>query len=114
MGILSLGALFSTGHSGGTAILFSTRSKLISDDQESRRLRGLQANFYCLLKPTIPPLSTSSDFACSVSSLGRCSLHYPPGHLSFRPSHLAERALGKGWTINAHVVEVAVDAPMLH
>ena len=60
----------------GTPFISSKNSK---NDQESRRLRGLQANFYCLLKPTIPPLSTSSDFACSVSSLGRCSLHYPPG-----------------------------------
>ena len=49
------------------------------NDQESHRLRDLQAIFCCLLKPTIPPLSTPSDFACSVSSLGRCSLHYPPG-----------------------------------
>ena len=55
------------------------------NDQESHRLRDLQVNFHCLLKPTIPPLSTPSDFACSVSSLGRCSLHYQPGDPGLPP-----------------------------
>ena len=55
------------------------------NDQELHRLRDLQAIFRCLLKPTVPPLSTPSDFACSVSSLGRCSLQYQPGDPGLPP-----------------------------
>ena len=59
---------------------------------------------HLLLKPVVLPPSASKDFACSVSSLSRSSLHYLPGQLSFHLVALAERTLESGQTINVALV----------
>ena len=48
---------------------------------ESHQSSGRSRAVVPPLVPAIPTPSTPSHFACSVSSLGRCWLHYPPGHL---------------------------------
>ena len=49
-----------------------------------------------LRKCAFLPPCTQSDFACSVSSLSRCSLHCPPGTNGFRLQPPAAHALGAG------------------
>ena len=78
--------------------------------QELLKLRWLPSHCNQLLKPTIPPPNTLSDFACSVSSLGHFSLHYRPGHFDFNRSALAEHVLGQGRIVDAIAATGAADA----
>lgn len=64
-------------------------------------LRRETTTAVCLtLKPAILSLSAPSNFACSVASLSRCSLHYQPGRLRLRRTALAEHTLEWGLTID--------------
>ena len=55
--------------------------------------RSSTAELRWALRPAVLSLSAPSNFACSVSSLSRFSLHYQPGRPRFRRAALTERTL---------------------
>ena len=61
----------------------------------------------------LPPLQVVSSSACSVASLGRCSLHYLPGRSNLRKNNLAECPLETVITVQlAKPKEVKVHKPL--
>jgi hypothetical protein len=61
-----------------------------------------------------PPPNTLSNFACSVSSLSRCSLHYRPGLPEVSQGGLAVQVLGQRPTIDTVGVRGVANALPLH